>query len=231
MFHAFLKGLLTNVTRKNGTRREQQSAANSPLPAFMSGSVVPSISNPSTPLPSWDRVLSIAELYLLYCESQPLPLFHRSTFLSTLGNRDPEIIYAILALSIRFSGRSSGNADELVDTVSSYTEVARSLVTKRVWEGPVELSTLQSLCLLSLVDFTSKSHFDTCATLQIRLTWPSRRKYTPLNYTWKSGHEPSPMCESRLGVPYCTNPSGSRRTKALFLEHLPFEASSWRRTS
>ena len=170
MFHAFLKGLLTNVTRKKGTRREQQSAANSPLPAFMSGSVVPSISNPSTPLPSWDRVLSIAELYLLYCESQPLPLFHRSTFLSTLGNRDPEIIYAILALSIRFSERSSGNADELVDTVTSYTEVARSLVTKRVWEGPVELSTLQSLCLLSLVDFTSMSRFDICVALQIKLT-------------------------------------------------------------
>lgn len=210
--HRFIEGLLTNITRKTGPRREQQSAANLPLPAFMNGSVAPSISNPSTPLPSWDSVLSIAELYLLYCESQPLPLFHRSTFLSTLGNRDSEIIYAILALSIRFSELSSGNADELADKVNSYTEVARSLVTKRVWEGPVELSTLQSLCLLSLVDFTSKSRFDTCATLQSRLTWLPRWKYTSLYYTWKSSHESSTMCQFRLGVPYCTNPSGSRRT-------------------
>lgn len=62
----------------------------------------------------------------------------------------------MLALSIRFSETSFGNSDGLVDTVNSHAEVARSLVTKRVWEGPVELSTLQSLCLLSLVDFTSK---------------------------------------------------------------------------
>lgn len=118
--------------------------------------MTPPIPNPPTPLPTWDKVLSIAELYLLYCESQPLPLFCRVNFLSTLETRDPEVIYAMLALSIRFSETSFGNSDGLVDTVNSHAEVARSLVTKRVWEGPVELSTLQSLCLLSLVDFTSK---------------------------------------------------------------------------
>ncbi|KAJ5322823.1 hypothetical protein N7452_011112 [Penicillium brevicompactum] len=39
--------------------------------------------------------------------------------------------------------------------VNSYAEIARGLVMKRVSEGPVELSTLQCLCLLSLVDFTN----------------------------------------------------------------------------
>lgn len=114
------------------------------------------MTNPLIPLPPWDTVLSIAELYLLYCESQPLPLFHRATFVNTLANRDPEITYAMLALSIRFSEDSYESPDELVNMVNSYAEAARGLVTKRVWEGPVELSTLQSLCLLSLVDFTSK---------------------------------------------------------------------------
>ncbi|BCR83303.1 putative C6 transcription factor [Aspergillus chevalieri] len=113
------------------------------------------MANPMTPFPPWNTVLSIAGLYLLYCECQPLPLFHRATFVRTLGGRDPEIIYAVLALSIRFSEELYANDDELVEMVNSYAEVARGLVTKRVWEGPVELSTLQSLCLLSLVDFTN----------------------------------------------------------------------------
>lgn len=125
--------------------------------------MTPPIPNPLMPLPTWDKVLSIAELYLLYCESQPLPLFCRVNFLSTLGSRDLEVIYAMVALSIRFSEPSFGSADGLVDMVNSYAEVARGLVTKRVWEGPVELSTLQSLCLLSLVDFTSKQVYLTNA--------------------------------------------------------------------
>ena len=145
------------MIRQNSSGRIQQSVADSPPPDLANGTASPSMADSMTPLPPWNTVLSIAKLYLLYCESQPLPLFHRATFVRTLGGRDPEIIYAVLALSVRFSGELCANDDELVDMVNSYAEVARGLVTKRVWEGPVELSTLQSLCLLSLVDFTSKS--------------------------------------------------------------------------
>jgi hypothetical protein len=105
-------------------------------------------------LPPWDEIVPLAELYLLYCESQPLPLFHRSSFINSLQTRDIEIIYAILALSLRFSN-SHRDAHILSEQVNSYAEVARGLVMKRVSEGPVEVSTLQCLCLLSLVDFTS----------------------------------------------------------------------------
>jgi hypothetical protein len=91
---------------------------------------------------------------VLYCESQPLPLFHTSSFISSLQKRDIEIIYAILALSLRFSN-SPRDSRSLSEQVNSYAEVARGLVMKRVSEGPVEISTLQCLCLLSLVDFTS----------------------------------------------------------------------------
>lgn len=133
-----------------------------------------------TPLPTWDKIASMSELYLLYCDSQPLPLFCRTGFLDTLGSRDPEIIYAMLALSTRFSESSYGSSNELVGIVNSYTETARNLVAKRVWEGPIELSTLQSLCILSLVDFTSKCSHKEIA-LQVFLTCHSRWKHTPLN--------------------------------------------------
>jgi len=91
----------------------------------------------------------------VYCESQPLPLFHRSSFLASLQTREVEIIYAMLALALRFS-KTYHRTRDLTGLVNSYAEVARGLVMKRVSEGPVELSTLQCLCLLSLVDFTSK---------------------------------------------------------------------------
>lgn len=97
----------------------------------------------------------MAELYLTYCHSQPLPLFQKEGFLNSLGSRDPEIVYAMLALSIRFSPEESSRTGGFTSLINGYTEVARGLVMRRVSEGPIELSTLQSLCLLSLVDFAS----------------------------------------------------------------------------
>ncbi|KAJ5414353.1 C6 transcription factor [Penicillium cosmopolitanum] len=117
----------------------------------------PPVTSLSAVLPPWDEIMPIAELYLLYCDSQPLPLFHRSSFLASLPTRDVEIIYAIFALSLRFSD-TYHNSRDLAEQVNGYAEVARGLVMKRVSEGPVEVSTLQCLCLLSLVDFTSMIH-------------------------------------------------------------------------
>ncbi|KAJ5549821.1 hypothetical protein N7535_002237 [Penicillium sp. DV-2018c] len=113
-----------------------------------------SMTGSSVSLPPWEEIIPIAELYLLYCESQPLPLFHRGGFLSSLQTRDPELLFAILALASRFSfdHRTSTDVSALV---TSYAEVARSFVMKRVSEGPVELPTLQCLCILSLVDFAN----------------------------------------------------------------------------
>lgn len=108
-------------------------------------------------LPPWQEILPIAELYFLYCDSQPLPLFLKSSFLAKLQTRHIEIIYAMMALALRFSDSHCQNTD-VMEVVNTYAEVARGLVMKRVSEGPVELSTLQCLCLLSLVDFTSVLH-------------------------------------------------------------------------
>jgi hypothetical protein len=45
-------------------------------------------------------------------------------------------------------------------SADDFLEEARRITMGRVYEGEVELSTLQTLCLLSMVDFTSRrNHF------------------------------------------------------------------------
>lgn len=61
----------------------------------------------------------------------------------------------MLALTSRFLDDGNVRAN-LTDIAKGYVEAARALVNQRLSDGPIELSTLQSLCLLSLVDFTSK---------------------------------------------------------------------------
>ncbi|EEA23112.1 C6 transcription factor, putative [Talaromyces marneffei ATCC 18224] len=117
-------------------------------------------SNAEVSLPPWEKVLEIAQAFLVYCDCQPLALFHRQTFLASLGHRDPEIVYTILALAIRFCSPdilndAGGNTASLHALVPSYMEAARERVIKRVLSGPVEISTLQALCLLSMVDYTN----------------------------------------------------------------------------
>jgi hypothetical protein len=98
--------------------------------------------------------LNAAETYLLYCDCQPLPLFHRSTFIRNHKDRDPEVLFALLALTLRFieDPQLYGNQ---ASVVRGYVEAARTLISKKIFDGAVELSTLQALCLLSLVDFSS----------------------------------------------------------------------------
>ncbi|KAE8149022.1 fungal-specific transcription factor domain-containing protein [Aspergillus avenaceus] len=148
-------GEVLDALGRNGARAEQ-APTNPSIPNPLGFSAASSLPfGQLTPLPTWENVLSIAQLYLLYCDSQPLPLFHKETFLSTLGNRDPEVVYAVLALGVRFAEDQYRDANDLASRINGYTEVARGLVMKRISEGPVELSTLQCLCLLSLVDFTN----------------------------------------------------------------------------
>ena len=70
-----------------------------------------------------------------------------------LHGRDQEVISAVQAISLRF--RKAGLHDLVTrKQITTDTDIARTLVMKRVAEGDVELSTLQSLCLLSILDFT-----------------------------------------------------------------------------
>lgn len=91
-----------------------------------------------------------------FCDCQPLTLFDGENFLETIKDRSPEVLFAILALALRFSDEPVLR-DNISDLTEGYAEAARRIVMHQVTNGPVELSTLQTLCLLSLIDFTSKS--------------------------------------------------------------------------
>ncbi|OJI98760.1 hypothetical protein ASPVEDRAFT_50386 [Aspergillus versicolor CBS 583.65] len=96
---------------------------------------------------------TVAHLFLTCCNYQPLPLFHPDGFVETLAGRDPELILAIHAVGLRF-GRSPDGSD-LRPYIADCARRARTLVMERVGRGPLELSTLQTLCLLALFDFTA----------------------------------------------------------------------------
>ncbi|KAF5690731.1 C6 transcription factor, partial [Fusarium globosum] len=95
-------------------------------------------------LPSEQSLEIIGHVYLRYCECQPLPLFDHSTFVSSLITRDPELIYAVTA-AVRWACPNDCALDEKAD----YVELAHDLAMARVTKGSVELSTIQTLCLLS----------------------------------------------------------------------------------
>lgn len=170
-------------------------------------------------LPPWQEILPIAELYFLYCDSQPLPLFLKSSFLVNLQTRDVEVIYAMMALALRFTDSHCRNTD-VMEMGNTYAEVARGLVMKRVSEGPVELSTLQCLCLLSLVDFASRLHPLTLSDTTNTLV---RRKHPSLQHSQQPRNESRTMCESRPRTSQLNMHCPSRRAQTLLLEHMSTE--------
>lgn len=107
-------------------------------------------------LPEWHTLHEVAEVYLMYCDSQPLPLFHRATFRSSIRDRDKELVLALLALTIRFTIVTDAVGISKEQRTAEYSEASRKIISSRVYDGTVELSTVQSLCLLSIVDFTRK---------------------------------------------------------------------------
>ncbi|PLB50025.1 putative Zn(II)2Cys6 transcription factor [Aspergillus steynii IBT 23096] len=107
-----------------------------------------------------------AHLFLTYCNFQPLPLFPHRTFLESYDSRDAEVQLAIQALGQRFDGR--GVADLEIDReIRDWTESSRRMVMSRLAEGAVELSTLQTLCLLTLIDYTNGNIIRTGVNLRL----------------------------------------------------------------
>jgi hypothetical protein len=108
-------------------------------------------------LPSWDIVMSVARLYLKYCNYQPLPLFSSENFMATLNTRDSDLIFAILALATRFLPTDpDAPVLDSPSTAEMYAHSAIESVMRRIFRGPVELSTIQTLCILSLLQFNSE---------------------------------------------------------------------------
>ncbi|RAL59617.1 hypothetical protein DID88_006476 [Monilinia fructigena] len=137
---------------RSASRQISDSPALSHLEQAMGMPNIPRLS--SRKLPPYEIITSVAKTYLLYCDCQPLPVFCRKGFVETLSERDPEVIFSVLALAIRFSEEEVFR-DNKTELINGYLEAAQSIISGRIFGGQVELSTLQSLCLLSLVDFSN----------------------------------------------------------------------------
>ena len=169
-------------------------------------------------LPSWDVILGAAETYLQYCDCQPLPLFQRSSFIRTLKDRRPEVLLSILAIALRLTeDQQSRNNHARLTT--GYVEAARTIVSKQVFEGAVELSTIQALCLLTIVDFTGKILHISSHLSNIR-RWPHKTSEYPL----QSGHEPRPQRRPDIRIKSYLTGSGERRAPTLLLELISRQA-------
>jgi hypothetical protein len=70
-----------------------------------------------------------------------------------LKERDAEVLFSLLGLALRFNEDGPYQEGE-AHLMKDYVETARALTMKKVMDGIVEVSTIQSLCLLSLIDFT-----------------------------------------------------------------------------
>ncbi|UNI24498.1 hypothetical protein JDV02_010238 [Purpureocillium takamizusanense] len=91
------------------------------------------------------------QAYLTWCHSQPIVLFRADNFLDTIASRDRHLLLALQALSLRFP---PGNlTSEIQERLTTMANISRGLAMNSVIHSQVELSTLQTFCLLSLVDF------------------------------------------------------------------------------
>lgn len=97
--------------------------------------------------------MRVAEIYLLYCDCQPLPIFHRPSFIQTLRERQHEVLFAMLALTLRFQETGSPSRAK-TELIAGYLEAARKICYKKMFDGLVDLATIQTLIILTLVDFT-----------------------------------------------------------------------------
>ncbi|OJJ02113.1 hypothetical protein ASPVEDRAFT_192534 [Aspergillus versicolor CBS 583.65] len=116
--------------------------------------------------PAWSDILDTTSFYLDQIESQPFPLFYRGTFLSTLHCRDTELIYGLLAVTARFNP-DSGNGVDIDAKTRVFSQFAFFLVTKRISDGIIELSTLQTLILIACSDIAAGDldRFTLCCSL------------------------------------------------------------------
>jgi hypothetical protein len=68
--------------------------------------------------------------------------------------RDPELVLAFKALSLRFPPGTL--TEQRAEELSKASQEANELVMQRVALGKIELSTLQTLCILTMVDFAGQ---------------------------------------------------------------------------
>lgn len=85
-------------------------------------------------------------LYFKYCHRQPIWVFERDE----LAAVSEELACSIMALTSRFSRRR--------DHLQLYGNNAKTLIMLRIANGTVDLTTIESLCLLSYSSFMGTSY-------------------------------------------------------------------------
>lgn len=103
-------------------------------------------------------------MYRIFCNYQPLPLFPREVSSASLASRDPELVLAIEALGTRFLGKGVKES-RIEKQIKVKTKRASKMAITRLAEGSVELSTIQTLCLLSFLEFTGKLSTNPCGMI------------------------------------------------------------------
>lgn len=96
------------------------------------------------------EITRAGQLYLTWCHAQPLVLFNETEFLGSIHTRDAGLLLALQALSLRFPPDSPTLNQTERD---GKAKQAHYMVHRHLAEGQVELSTLQALCILSMLDF------------------------------------------------------------------------------
>ncbi|KAE8362442.1 hypothetical protein BDV27DRAFT_18439 [Aspergillus caelatus] len=98
-----------------------------------------------------DRLVEVGQLYQKWCHNQPLCLFRQEDFPNSVQFRDQELQLAIQTLTCRFPpGHLKPTIRHEIDSMSG---LCRKLVMEHVANSKVKLSTLQTLCLLSMACF------------------------------------------------------------------------------
>ncbi|KAL4964246.1 uncharacterized protein BDV14DRAFT_201024 [Aspergillus stella-maris] len=107
---------------------------------------------------SWGFAVRMAETFLLYCESQPLPLFDPESFVATFPNRSLDVVFAVLAAVFRFSNLADQSIwkDALPNPADCKREAHR-LVMGHIANRRIELATLQTVCLLALTELNGNT--------------------------------------------------------------------------
>ncbi|KAG5655527.1 hypothetical protein KAF25_003864 [Fusarium avenaceum] len=94
----------------------------------------------------------LASLYLTWLHRQPLVMFDAETFAESLPSRDPELVLVLQALCFRFPPQSLNT--ESRQQLIAMARKSRHLVMEKVFASKVDCSVLQTLCLLSLFEYT-----------------------------------------------------------------------------
>lgn len=94
--------------------------------------------------PSRSDLATGINMYFKYCHRQPIWCFEREE-IGRQGSLPEELACSILALTSRFS--------EKRDHLQLYGNNAKTLVMLRIANGTVDITTIESLCLLSYSSF------------------------------------------------------------------------------